>query len=502
MKCSVVCLVFISILFTINPTECEDTKGQPFPDMNVLPFPEMSELPFPEIEEQNMTAKKGQFILAKKKSQAFLARRAQAFLTRKGHLLLNTTGLPVPLPSEATTGAPNVETTITGPIVSERLKALTEVLNYDVSKLDVKNETQVQPFYDRYQKSFNKEYANEKEREERLDLFKKSIEKIQEHNNNTMATYQKGINELSDLTWAEVVKYKLGLLRDGGGDPNCLPPHVDRILKGISSTLLFIQGFMIITSICITLSTAAAPGSSNIPDEWDWRKYGMVTPPRNQGKCGSCWSFAAACVLESHNMKRLIAEGKFDPKSQPKITVSEQNMIDCSGDYGTLACEGGMPQQAFKYVYENKGINGVDVYPYTGKKDKCGYNAANRVDVDVREGQRLESGKDNDLAAAIYNYGPVAIAVHTTDDMLAFKKGIFNDPKCNPNDVNHAVVAIGYHKDYFIIKNSWGPEWGEGGFIRISRSKVNNCGVSEQGYYPIVPNAVQTRAMIDKLKVV
>ncbi|CAG2177644.1 unnamed protein product, partial [Oppiella nova] len=263
----------------------------------------------------------------------------------------------------------------------------------------------------------------------------------------------------------------------------------------------------------------------------------MVTPPRNQGKCGSCWSFAAACVLESHNMKRLIAEGKFDPKSQPKITVSEQNMIDCSGDYGTLACEGGlycrysherpspahlvgMPQQAFKYVYENKGINGVDVYPYTGKKDKCGYNVANRVDVNVREGQRLESGKDNDLAAAIYNYGPVAIAVHTTDDMLAFnlfhwvfigtgilvylsiRKGIFNDPKCNPNDVNHAVVAIGYHKDYFIIKNSWGPEWGEGGFIRISRSKLNNCGVSEQGYYPIVPNAVETRAMIDKLKVV
>ncbi|CAG2107959.1 unnamed protein product [Medioppia subpectinata] len=179
---------------------------------------------------------------------------------------------------------------------------------------------------------------------------------------------------------------------------------------------------------------------------------------------------------------------------------NEQNMIDCSGDFGTIGCDGGMPQQAFKYVAANKGINGVDAYPYLGKKDKCNYNPAKRVDVEVKEGKRLKSGLDNDLATAIYNYGPVAIAVHVTKDMAAYKSGIFDDAKCSPKKVNHAVVAVGYHPEYFIVRNSWGAKWGEDGYIRISRSRVNNCGVSQQGYYPVLPNAVETQAMRDRLR--
>ncbi|XP_054165167.1 uncharacterized protein LOC128962791 [Oppia nitens] len=238
--------------------------------------------------------------------------------------------------------------------------------------------------------------------------------------------------------------------------------------------------------------------AAQVPVEWDWRKYGIVTPARNQESCGSCWSFVSAAALESHLMKVQIAEGKFDPKNQ--LTLSEQNLIDCSGSFGTHGCDGGNFRNAFEYVKETKGLNTINDYPYIGKLDSCHYNKEKRVDIDIKEIKRITTGSDQELVSAIYTHGPVTVGFHQTNKFLNYSSGIFDDTSCNAESISRSLLAVGYTPDYFILKNSWGTKWGEDGYIRLSRSKVNNCGVSQQAYYPVLANDVGTANIRDKLK--
>ncbi|XP_054164581.1 cathepsin L-like proteinase [Oppia nitens] len=238
--------------------------------------------------------------------------------------------------------------------------------------------------------------------------------------------------------------------------------------------------------------------NSNIPVEWDWRKYGIVTPARDQGACGSGWSLVSAAALESHLMKVQIAEGKFDPKKQ--LSLSEQNLIDCSTNLGNSGCDGGYTRNAFEYVNQTKGLNTNDDYPYIGKDDSCHHNKEKRVDIDIKEIKRITSGSDQELVSAIYTYGPVTVAVHLTNKFLNYSSGILDDITCNADQISGLLLAVGYTPEYFILKNTWGTKWGENGFVRLSRSKVNNCGVSQQAYYPVLANDVGTDKIRDKLK--
>ncbi|XP_054165170.1 cathepsin L-like [Oppia nitens] len=274
---------------------------------------------------------------------------------------------------------------------------------------------------------------------------------------------------MSDMTLEEIKKHKLGLIKD---------KPKEKMLKS-------------------SLESNDNTTNTNIPIEWDWRKYGIVTPARHQDTCGCCWSFASIATLESHLMKVQISDGKFDPKNQ--LTLSEQNLIDCSASFGTLGCDGGSTRMAFEYVQKIKGLNNVKDYPYINKPVDCKYNKEKRIDLDIKDIIRIDSGDDEELATVIYKHGPVSVGIHATPMFYKYKNGIFNDVECNASDINHAVVAVGYDPDYFIIKNSWGTHWGEDGYIRVSRSKTNNCGVSEQCYYPLLANDITTDKIKDKL---
>ncbi|XP_054164586.1 cathepsin L-like [Oppia nitens] len=272
---------------------------------------------------------------------------------------------------------------------------------------------------------------------------------------------------MSDMTWEEINKHRFGFITD---NPK------EKMLK---------------------LSFTSNDNTSNIPIEWDWRKYGIVTPVRFQDTCGSCWSFASASVLESHRMKAQIAEGKFDPKKQ--LEISEQNLIDCFRDFVPNGCDGGNTLWAFKYVENVKGLNNVKDYPYVNKQENCKYNKEKRIDLDIKDVIRTESGDDEELVAAIYTHGPVTVGIHATPIFHKYKNGIYSDVECDVRELNHALVAVGYHPDYFIVKNSWGKQWGEDGYMRVSRSKVNTCGISQQCYYPVLTNNVNTDKIKDKL---
>jgi len=195
----------------------------------------------------------------------------------------------------------------------------------------------------------------------------------------------------------------------------------------------------------------------NVPESLDWRKSGRVTPIKNQGQCGSCWAFSTTGVLE----------GFFHKTTGQLPDLSEQQLVDCSGIlYGNLGCNGCMPSRALNYV-KDKGITTQAAYPYKAVKAS---NCVTQGGAYKIKGQSQPAASHDGLVGALQLH-PVSVAVDATN-FKNYKTGIFSD--CDTK-LNHAVLAIGYGADHYIIKNSWTTGWGEDGYIRLA--KGNTCGV-------------------------
>jgi C1A family cysteine protease len=211
----------------------------------------------------------------------------------------------------------------------------------------------------------------------------------------------------------------------------------------------------------------------------DWRKKMAVTPIKNQGTCGSCWSFSAISTLESLY---------FIKKGILKI-LSEQQLVDCAGSYGTYACNGGTMTAAYKYT-RDYGVMLSTAYPYKGVKGTCAYKATSLVFKNI--GWVSVPKNDQIQLAVAVSKQPVAAAVQADASVFQFyKTGIIDGTACG-TAVNHGIVIVGYGtelgKDFWIIRNSWGTSWGEAGYVRIAKtSTVGNagvCGIATMCSYP------------------
>ena len=221
--------------------------------------------------------------------------------------------------------------------------------------------------------------------------------------------------------------------------------------------------------------------SATLPTEVDWVAKGAVTPVKNQGQCGSCWAFSTTGSVE----------GAWFLKTGKLVSLSEQQLVDCSAAEGNQGCNGGIMDNAFQYIIKNGGLCTESSYAYNGVTDsscsKCAEVAKISSFVDV-------TPKSTQALMVAVAQQPVSVAVEADgSDWQFYSGGVLTD-SCGVN-LDHGVLVVGYgtdsaQGDYWKVKNSWGPDWGDSGFIRIGRgSKFDangECGILMDPSYPVV----------------
>jgi len=216
----------------------------------------------------------------------------------------------------------------------------------------------------------------------------------------------------------------------------------------------------------------------DLPSKVDWRTEGAVTPVKNQGTCGSCWAFSAVGALETLWWRQ----------TGDLVPLSEQNFVDCvTKDHG---CQGGWMSHAFEYAAENGVQTGAD-YPYTARAAKCAFNASKALRVNSHY-VNVTSKSATALKTAIVT-NPVSVAIQANQVAFQLYRSGVIKTGCG-DSLNHGVLAVGYDTfdgvEAFIVKNSWGTIWGNGGYVLIGTDESQNngngvCGILKDSCLPV-----------------
>lgn len=222
------------------------------------------------------------------------------------------------------------------------------------------------------------------------------------------------------------------------------------------------------------------PANVEFPKSVDWRNKGAVTPVKDQGQCGSCWAFSTTGSLEGQHYR----------KTGQLLSLSEQNLVDCSSRFGNNGCNGGLMDNAFRYIKSNGGIDTERSYPYDGVEEECHFNPDNVGETD-KGYVDIPQGSEHALKKAVASVGPVSVAIDASHETFQFySHGVYDEPECDPEGLDHGVLVVGYGTedgdDYWLVKNSWSEKWGDEGYIKMSRNKDNQCGIASCASYPLV----------------
>jgi C1A family cysteine protease len=305
--------------------------------------------------------------------------------------------------------------------------------------------------FSNFQERFSKRYENIKELETRFQIFRSNLKKIILHNLDYTQNFTMGINQFTDLTPEEFKAQYVGGLKAEVGSYGC---------KSFSS------------------------GASGAPSSIDWRSKGAVTSVKDQGQCGSCWTFSATGAVE----------GAWAVSKGQLIDLSEEQLVECATgiSYGSHGCNGGQMEGAFKYVIEH-GQCALSAYPYTSGTGQSGSCKSCQAVAHVSSCSDVKPNDQISLKAAVAQQ-PVAIAIEAdTRYFQSYSSGVLTSSSCGTN-LDHGVLIVGYGTengiDYWLVKNSWSTTWGDKGYVKIARSDSTNdegiCGIAMDPSFPSV----------------
>ncbi len=294
---------------------------------------------------------------------------------------------------------------------------------------------------------YNKVYDTIDDMRERYLILHDNIAFIEEHNDGNHS-YKLGLNQFADWTNDEFKTY----VKQGS----------------------FGLGMK-------TTCPKAADMSGSFPSSVDWRQKGIVNAIKDQGQCGSCYTFASIAAIEGADAQ----------KTGVLKSFSEQSIVDCAGlTYGDMGCNGGNPQGTLRYT-EDYGVPLESDYPYTAKDGKCqSFKIASQ-----NKGCNTISANELQLTYAL-SQRVMSIAIQADGrSFQLYSSGVYDDANCYQGQLDHAVNLVGYGhdsssgKDYYILRNSWSDTWAEQGYMRIYRNSVASsttgiCGLAMMTDYP------------------
>ena len=302
------------------------------------------------------------------------------------------------------------------------------------------------PTFEQWSARNNKQYVGATERDYRESVYLSNVKMINRHNAGG-SSWTMGVNKFADLTAAEFKeRFAIGF---------------NHTTKDANYTL---------------------PESTALPVSVDWTAAGAVTPVKNQEQCGSCWAFSTTGSVE----------GAWFLKNGTLVSLSEQQLVDCSTAEGNEGCNGGLMDYGFEYIIKNKGITTEAAYPYTATgPNKC-VAAGKPVAATLSGFKDVAVNSEVALMTAIA-LTPVSVAVEADQSVFQFYKDGVMDSACG-TALDHGVLAVGYGtvggKDYYLVKNSWGADWGVKGYIMLARGAKFNpagqCGIQMAASYPVV----------------
>lgn len=320
---------------------------------------------------------------------------------------------------------------------------------------DLSSDNRLLDLFESWVSKHGKRYKSMEEKLLRFETFMDNLKHIDESNRKANRSYWLGLNEFADLSHEEFRSRYLGF-RSG---------WFPRRRKNGDSALNF-----------------KYKNADKIPRSVDWRKRGAVGLVKYQGPCGSCWAFSTVAAVEGINQ---IVTGNF-------TSLSEQELIDCDTSFNN-GCNGGLMDYAFQYIIHNGGLQKEEDYPYLMDQGTCEATKEETEVVTISGYQDVPENDEQSLLKALAHQ-PLAVAIEASGrDFQFYKGGIFTGP-CG-SELDHGVAAVGYGSskgmDYITVKNSWGPTWGERGYIRMQRNTGHHeglCGINKMASYPVKMN--------------